>query len=152
MGDPTGPRTVCSGLVHHYTLDQMQGRRVVVVANLKPAKMRGVLSSAMVLCAADAAGEKVEFVNPPQGATPGDRLFFQGYHDVLQTQDQLPVLKKKAWSAIAEGLATDANGRVVFTDAEARNVGADAGADVSLLVDTSGEPCCVELLTNCQVR
>ncbi|EPB68192.1 putative methionine--tRNA ligase, beta subunit, partial [Ancylostoma ceylanicum] len=50
VGEPT-PRTVVSGLVRHVPLDQMQNRLVVVLCNLKPAKMRGVESRAMVMCA-----------------------------------------------------------------------------------------------------
>lgn len=38
------PRTIVSGLVQHYSVDEMQNRLVVVFCNLKPAKMRGVLS------------------------------------------------------------------------------------------------------------
>ena len=40
-------------------LEAMQGQRVVIVANLKPANMRGVKSHAMVLAASSADGEKV---------------------------------------------------------------------------------------------
>lgn len=38
------PRTIVSGLVNHYAVDEMQNRLVVVFCNLKPAKMRGILS------------------------------------------------------------------------------------------------------------
>jgi methionine--tRNA ligase beta chain len=38
------PRQVVSGLVKHMSADQLQGRRVVLVANMKPSKMRGVES------------------------------------------------------------------------------------------------------------
>ncbi|RWA11820.1 hypothetical protein EKO27_g3255, partial [Xylaria grammica] len=44
-------RTVCSGLNGLVPLEEMQGRKVVVVANLKPVKMRGIKSCAMVLAA-----------------------------------------------------------------------------------------------------
>ncbi|KAI1113441.1 hypothetical protein F5Y14DRAFT_417732, partial [Nemania sp. NC0429] len=44
-------RTVCSGLNGLVPLEEMQGRKVIVVANLKPVKMRGIKSSAMVLAA-----------------------------------------------------------------------------------------------------
>ena len=61
----------------------MQNRLVVCVCNLKPAKLRGVLSEAMVLCAS--TPEKVELMNPPAGAQPGDRYFklilFQSVHE-----------------------------------------------------------------------
>ncbi|KAK6037589.1 putative methionine--tRNA ligase, beta subunit, partial [Cooperia oncophora] len=50
VGEPA-PRTVVSGLVKHVPLDQMQNRLVVVLCNLKPAKMRGIESRAMVMCA-----------------------------------------------------------------------------------------------------
>lgn len=45
------PRTVVSGLVNFIPLEEMQGKMVVVLCNLKPAKMRGIESQGMVLCA-----------------------------------------------------------------------------------------------------
>jgi tRNA-binding EMAP/Myf-like protein len=47
----SSPRTVVSGLVNYVPVEEMQGRMVVVLCNLKPAKMRGVESNGMVLCA-----------------------------------------------------------------------------------------------------
>lgn len=49
--------------------------------NLKPASMRGIKSFAMVLCATSSDGKDggVEFVNPPEGSAPGDRIYFEGY-------------------------------------------------------------------------
>lgn len=45
------PRTVVSGLVNFIPIEEMQNRLVVVLCNLKPAKMRGIESQGMVLCA-----------------------------------------------------------------------------------------------------
>ena len=45
------PRQVISGLVKFVPLEEMQNRMVVILCNLKPAKMRGILSEAMVMCA-----------------------------------------------------------------------------------------------------
>ncbi|KAJ8972278.1 hypothetical protein NQ314_000236 [Rhamnusium bicolor] len=45
------PRTIVSGLVNFIPIEEMQNRMVVVLCNLKPAKMRGVESQGMVLCA-----------------------------------------------------------------------------------------------------
>ena len=50
---------VVSGLAKHISLEAMQGRRCVIVANLKPAAMRGVKSHAMVLCATSTDGATV---------------------------------------------------------------------------------------------
>ena len=55
----------------------MQNRMAVLMCNLKPAKMRGVVSQAMVMCAS--SPEKVEILDPPSGASPGDRVTFQGF-------------------------------------------------------------------------
>lgn len=51
LGEPSGPRTIVSGLVNYVPIEEMQNRMVVVLANLKPAKLRGVDSHGMVLCA-----------------------------------------------------------------------------------------------------
>lgn len=50
LGEPT-PRTIVSGLVNFIPIEEMQDRMVVVLCNLKAAKMRGVESQGMVLCA-----------------------------------------------------------------------------------------------------
>jgi methionyl-tRNA synthetase len=49
-------RQIVSGIAQYYTPEQMVGKKVVVVTNLKPVKLRGVLSEGMVLCASDANG------------------------------------------------------------------------------------------------
>ena len=47
------PRTIVSGLVPYYKEDELLNKQVVVVANLKPAKLRGVESNGMLLAAGD---------------------------------------------------------------------------------------------------
>ena len=54
MGAET--RTIVSGIAGHYTPEQMVGKNVIVAANLRPAKLRGVMSEGMILCAEDAEG------------------------------------------------------------------------------------------------
>lgn len=49
-------RSVVSGIAKHYTPEEMVGKKVIVVANLKPVKLRGVLSEGMILCAEDKDG------------------------------------------------------------------------------------------------
>lgn len=51
LGEETGPRTIVSGLVNFVPIEQMQDRMVVILANLKPANLRGIASHGMVLCA-----------------------------------------------------------------------------------------------------
>ena len=49
-------RQIVSGIKAHYTPEEMVGKRVMVVTNLKPAKLAGVMSEGMLLCAEDAEG------------------------------------------------------------------------------------------------
>jgi methionyl-tRNA synthetase len=46
-------RTIVSGIAKHYTPEEMVGKKVIVVANLKPAKLRGILSRGMLLAASN---------------------------------------------------------------------------------------------------
>ena len=47
---------IVSGIKHYYTPEQMVGKKVVVITNLKPTKLAGVLSEGMLLCAEDFDG------------------------------------------------------------------------------------------------
>ena len=49
-------RQIVSGIKAHYSAEEMVGKKVMVVTNLKPAKLAGVLSEGMILCAEDAEG------------------------------------------------------------------------------------------------
>lgn len=59
------------------SLSQMQNRMAVLLCNLKPARMSGVVSQATVMCAS--SPDKVEMLDPPRGAVPGERITFQGF-------------------------------------------------------------------------
>lgn len=96
------PRTVVSGLVNHVPLDQMQNRMVILLCNLKPAKMRGILSQAMVMCAS--SPEKVEILAPPIGSVPGDRITFDAFPG---EPDKELNPKKKIWEQIQPDLYTN---------------------------------------------
>lgn len=71
------PRKIVSGLREFYSEEQMTGQRVLVLANLKPRKLQGFESNGMVMCAVAEDG-KTEFVEPPEGATPGERVTVEG--------------------------------------------------------------------------
>ncbi|XP_073848310.1 aaRS-interacting multifunctional protein 1 [Musca autumnalis] len=96
------PRTVVSGLVKYVPLEEMQNRMVVVLCNLKPAKMRGVTSEAMVMCAS--TPEKVEVLSPPSGAVPGDLVHCEGYQ---RQPDAQMNPKKKIFETCAPDLKTN---------------------------------------------
>lgn len=113
LGEESGPRTIISGLVPYMTAEELLGRTVLVMANLKPATMRGVVSQGMVV-AAGLKGEDgsfaLELVEPPEGAQIGEQIkvaALEGAPDaVLDT-------KKKdaaAFAAIMAELRTSSTG------------------------------------------
>ena len=52
-------RVIVSGIAQHYEAEQLVGRNVIVIANLKPAKLRGIESRGMLLAASDGEGHLV---------------------------------------------------------------------------------------------
>ena len=54
-------RTVVSGIAKWYAPDEMVGKEIILVANLKPCKLRGIMSEGMILCASDEDGNLAIF-------------------------------------------------------------------------------------------
>ncbi|XP_056267996.1 tyrosine--tRNA ligase, cytoplasmic [Pseudoliparis swirei] len=102
VGEPE-PRTVVSGLVAFVSQEALQDRLVLVLCNLKPQKMRGIESQAMLLCAsAEGEPRRVEPLDPPEGSSPGERVFVEGY-ETGKPDDRLNP-KKKVWEKVQADL------------------------------------------------
>ncbi len=65
-------RTIVSGIAAYYTAEELVGRNIIVVANLKPAKLRGIESRGILLAASDGAGHLVLADAP--GIAAGSRV------------------------------------------------------------------------------
>ncbi|QSQ27617.1 methionine--tRNA ligase [Pyxidicoccus parkwayensis] len=72
LGEPSGPRTIVSGIAEAYTAEAVSGRRVVVVANLKPRKLKGIESRGMLLTAGS-GGKDLSLLDPGDVA-PGSEV------------------------------------------------------------------------------
>ena len=68
------PLPVVSRLVSAYSEEQLTGRLVCLLCNLKPAKLAGVKSLAMILAAESADAATLELLTPPEGARVGERV------------------------------------------------------------------------------
>merc|ERR1712150_262659 len=104
------PRTIVSGLVDYVPIEEMRDRLVVVLCNLKPAKLKGVESKGMVLCASVTKEDGTKCVEPliaPHGAVPGDRVLVEGYEDGQPDEQLNP--KKKVWEKLAVDLKTSSS-------------------------------------------
>lgn len=64
-------RTVLSGIAQHYRPEELLGRQVVLLCNLAPRKMRGIMSEGMVLCAASADDSVVKLLQVDEGVEDG---------------------------------------------------------------------------------
>lgn len=111
------PRQILSGLVGHVTEEELLGASIFVICNLKAAKLKGVESQGMVLCACafDAAGNKgaVELVHCAAGSVPGERAFVDGLANVAPDVDVNIKKETNVWAAAAPALKT--NGECVAT-------------------------------------
>lgn len=108
-GEEEGPRQIASGLRKHYSEEEMLGKRVLVVANLKAKKLVGFKSHGMVMCVSQVnedGSEKVEFVEPPEGAPLGEVVTFEGLPPPAPVSGA-QVEKKKIFAACMPGMKTN---------------------------------------------
>ncbi len=86
---PLGKRVIVAGMKPFYTVDEIKGKNIVIVTNLKPATIRGVKSNGMLLAAEDKDGV-VSLLNPGD-ARPGSEVYVDGImkepSDVLEFED-----------------------------------------------------------------
>lgn len=65
-------RHLVAGIKTHYTPEELVGKQIVIVANLQPARLRGVESQGMLLAASD--GERVILLTPEKPVSPGSQV------------------------------------------------------------------------------
>jgi len=70
-----GKRIIVAGMKPHYSKEEIKGKSIVIVTNLKPATIRGVKSNGMLLAADD--GKIVSLLNPGD-SQPGTKVFIEG--------------------------------------------------------------------------
>lgn len=94
--------SVVAGITKFYTIDELIGKNVVILCNLKPSKLRGHLSEGMIMCAK--CGETMEILEPPNNAKPGDLVHCESY-------DRVPVEggrdKKRLYDPLAPDMTTN---------------------------------------------
>ncbi|CAJ1345274.1 unnamed protein product, partial [Effrenium voratum] len=114
------PRQICSGIGAFFEPDQVVGKKVVIVSNLKARKMAGTASEGMLLCASKSEGEELrslDLVQAPEEAPLGERIVVE-VDDEEHGEPAAPnrVGKKKLYEKVAGELKTNADGTVCFKD------------------------------------
>ena len=69
-----GTRTVVSGIAHAYSPEYLVGKKLLMVTNLKPAKLCGIVSEGMICCAENQEG-KLAFLSPESDIEDGSQVF-----------------------------------------------------------------------------
>lgn len=65
-------REIVSGIAEYYTPEELVGKQVLVLVNLEPRELKGILSRGMILMAQDASG-KLRLLQPDDQTNPGAR-------------------------------------------------------------------------------
>jgi methionyl-tRNA synthetase len=73
IGEPE-ERQLVAGIRAHYTLEELVGKQIIVVANLQPATLRGMESQGMLLAATDNNSGNVIVLSPEKQVAPGSKV------------------------------------------------------------------------------
>lgn len=136
--EPEEILTVCSGLVDYIPREELFNKKVVLITNLKPSKMRGIKSEAMLLAADDPKTVEVEVVNAPINSEIGDELTFNGIEEITNKSR----LKSKIWEELQKNLITNSEGQVIFKGEK----------NDQHILNINNSPAFVKKLINCSVR
>lgn len=137
-GDAT--RTVVAGLGGKIPFEELTGRKIAFVTNLKPSKIRGIESTAMILAASDGVegpDEKVELLDIAESVANGELLSFEG----KEISEPDPMMKSKgalkAFDRFKADLKVNSNGEATYfhEDKEFRMMTSKGSVQVSSLKD-----------------
>ncbi|PHJ16388.1 trna binding domain-containing protein [Cystoisospora suis] len=77
VGEPQ-VRQIASGLVPYMKPEDLEGQKVIVLANMKPKNLRGFASHGMLVCATSKDGSECQIMRPPPSAPIGEQITFEG--------------------------------------------------------------------------
>ncbi len=125
------PRQIVAGLKAFYTRDEMLNRNVIVVSNLKPAKLRGVMSSGMLLAAddEDLGGNSVLLLRPSKEVPAGTKIDCG-----LETSSS--IIEYKDFQKVKMVVSRVDNGKLVYLD---KDLGSAEGLPLRTVAVVDGE-------------
>lgn len=72
IGEET--RTVCAGIKEYYSKDELKGKKIILLANLAPRKLKGIESQGMILAASTENHEEVILISPEADIDVGSKV------------------------------------------------------------------------------
>ncbi len=116
-------RQIVAGLKKHYATADLIGKRIIIVRNLKKAKLRGEVSEGMMLAADD--GEHVRFVTVPEGVEEGTSLQIGEYSynekGTIELKDLQALSLKVAQAGGEYNVTADLQGKRLFLNIAGKN-------------------------------
>ncbi|MBW2992871.1 methionine--tRNA ligase [Candidatus Woesearchaeota archaeon] len=110
-------RNLVAGLREYYKKEELLGKKIVIVSNLKPAKLRGILSEGMLLAAQE--GDKVKVLEV-KDAKPGCSVKVEGYEnntEQIKFEDFEKIkLTTKNGKVVFDNIVLKADGEEIFVD------------------------------------
>lgn len=118
-GDEGGEtRTVVAGLADKFSVEELANKQVVCVTNLKPARLVGIESTAMILASEDDGG-KFALVGVPEGVSDGELLSFEGYEGKGEPDAMLKSKGAvKVWDRVQSQLQGSEDGLAVYINGD----------------------------------
>jgi|SRR3989344_6070528 len=74
LGKEIGKRTLVAGIKKNYNKDELKGKKIVIIANLAPRKLKGIESKGMLLAAVNSDESKIIFIEPEKDIEAGSRI------------------------------------------------------------------------------
>jgi len=69
-----GERTICAGIKQFYNHDDLKGKKIIIIANLEPRKLKGITSQGMLLAASTKDKKTVSLISPDSDIAPGSKV------------------------------------------------------------------------------
>ena len=116
--DESVTKQVCSSLQQHIPREELEGKLVVVVDNMKKCKFRGEVSEAMIICGKDASEDIVQICRPVNGCISliGKTVGLSG--KPIAGEATLRKIKPKEWDDISSRLYVGEENKVTYREEE----------------------------------
>jgi len=69
-----GERTLCAGIKQYYSKEELKGKKIIMIVNLAPRKLRGIESQGMLLASVNSDESKVILISPEKDIEAGSKV------------------------------------------------------------------------------
>ena len=74
VGSEIGERTLCAGIKQYYSKEELEGKKIIIIVNLAPRKLRGIESQGMLLASVNKKEDKVVLISPEKDIEVGSKV------------------------------------------------------------------------------